>query len=111
KFSVGHECVVQEGDGKRDAVGRAGITAAASSSTRNRASGIGDDGCVALAWGFGRYPTRVTLTFVPALTFASAFTLPTALAKMLHGLASRVSSPRLIGVRPKPSAIAWPSGQ
>src|SRR5262249_61797761 len=51
------------------------------------------------------------LTFVPALTFASVFTLPTAFAKMLHGLASRVSSPRLIGVRPKPSAIAWPSGQ
>jgi hypothetical protein len=29
----------------------------------------------------------------------------------LHGLASRVSSPRLIGVRPKPIAIALPSGQ
>jgi len=56
-------------------------------------------------------PILVTLTFVPALTAFSAFTSPIALAQILQGLASRVSSPRLIGVRPKPIAIAVPSGQ
>jgi hypothetical protein len=53
----------------------------------------------------------VTFTFVPARTADNVFTSPTALANTLQGLASRVSSPRLIGVRPKPMAIAGPSGQ
>ena len=53
----------------------------------------------------------VTLIFVPAFTLASVFTSPSAFAQMLQGLASRVSSPWEIGVRPKPSAMAWPSGQ
>ncbi len=55
--------------------------------------------------------TAVTLIFVPAFTLASVFTSPSAFAQMLQGLASRVSSPLEIGVRPKPSAMAWPSGQ
>src|SRR5207237_8380337 len=55
--------------------------------------------------------TVITLTVVPARTGASVFTSPSAFAKTLHGLASRVSSPRLMGVRPKPMAIAGPSGQ
>src|SRR5262249_61195764 len=53
----------------------------------------------------------VTFTFVPARTAARVFTSPAALAKTLHGLARRVSSPRLMGVRPKPMAIAGPAGQ
>src|SRR5262249_10385501 len=53
----------------------------------------------------------VTVTRVPALTTFSAFTSLSALAKTLHGLASRVSPPLEIGVRPKPMAIAGPSGQ
>ena len=56
------------------------------------------------------YSIAVTLTFVPAVIFASFFTSPMAVAKILQGLASRVSSPLEIGVRPKPSAIAGPSG-
>jgi hypothetical protein len=57
------------------------------------------------------HSAAVTFTFVPARTAANVFTSPAALANTLHGLASRVSSPRLIGVRPKPIAIAGPSGQ
>src|ERR1043166_4875257 len=49
------------------------------------------------------HSAAATFTFVPARTAASLFTSP--------GLARRVSSPRLIGVRPKPMAIAGPSGQ
>ena len=56
-------------------------------------------------------PILLTVTCVPAVTAFSAFTSPIALAQILQGLASRVSSPRLIGVRPKPIAIAVPSGQ
>ena len=55
--------------------------------------------------------SSVTLIFVPPLTLLSVFTSPSALAQTLHGLASRVSSPFEIGVRPKPMAIASPSGQ
>ncbi len=83
--SARHQRAVHDGDGQPDAVRRAGI---------------GDT-----------QPAAVTLTNVPAFTFASAFTSPSALANTLHGLASRVSSPWLIGVRPKPSAMQWPSGQ
>ena len=57
------------------------------------------------------YSSALTSTFVPAFTFPRAFTSLSALAKILHGLASLVSLPWLIGVRPKPSAIAGPSGQ
>jgi phosphoserine phosphatase len=55
--------------------------------------------------------TAVTLTFVPAFTAFSVFASPSAFAQTLQGLASRVSLPSEIGVRPKPMAIAWPSGQ
>src|SRR5262249_54167012 len=57
------------------------------------------------------YLSNVTFTLSPTLTDASAVTSPNALAKMLHGLARRVSPPLEIGVRPKPMAIAGPSGQ
>src|SRR5262249_26891481 len=63
------------------------------------------------AAAFSDQSILVTLTFVPPRTLASVFTSPSALAKMLQGLASRASSPWLIGVRPEPSAMAWPSGQ
>jgi hypothetical protein len=43
--------------------------------------------------GIGRYKRRVTLTAVPPRTAASAVTSPSALAKMLQGLASLISSP------------------
>jgi hypothetical protein len=52
----------------------------------------------------------LTVTLLPALTLPKAFTSPSAVAKMLHGLASRVSSPLLIGVRPNPMAMQLPSG-
>ena len=39
------------------------------------------------------YATTLTLIAVPALTFDSTFTSPTACAKILHGLASRHSLP------------------
>jgi hypothetical protein len=57
------------------------------------------------------YVTFVTVTRAPAFTTASVFTSPSAFANTLHGLASRVSPPLEIGVRPKPMAIAGPSGQ
>jgi len=57
-----------------------------------------------------QFSTR-TLIFAPALTLASVFTSPSAFAQILQGLASLVSSPCEIGVRPKPMAMAWPSGQ
>src|SRR5262245_58568251 len=47
-------------------------------------------------------PTADTLMRAPALTRASTFTSPSTRPKMLHGDASRVSSPSEIGVRPKP---------
>src|SRR5207248_8897533 len=53
----------------------------------------------------------LSLTRTPASSFPSAFTSPSALAKMFAGLARRLSSPRLTGVRPKPIAIEGPSGQ
>ncbi len=53
----------------------------------------------------------VTRMWEPPRTFASAFTSPSACANMLHGLARRHSSPFEIGVRPKPMAMAGPSGQ
>src|ERR1051325_812785 len=56
-------------------------------------------------------PTAVTFTFAPTLIVASNFMSSSALAKILHGLASRISPPLLMGVRPKPSAIAGPAGQ
>jgi hypothetical protein len=56
-------------------------------------------------------PSAVICTVVPARTFANIFTSDSAVAKTLHGLARRVSSPWEIGVRPKPMAIARPSGQ
>jgi len=46
------------------------------------------------------------LILVPAFTLASIFTSPSAFAQILQGLASRVSSPFEIGVRPKPMAMA-----
>ena len=55
--------------------------------------------------------TSVTLILLPARILASVFTSPSAFAQILQGLASRVSSPFEIGVRPKPMAMAWPSGQ
>jgi len=66
---------------------------------------------LARASTFGSQPATVTLILAPAFTVASVFTSPSALAQMLHGLASRVSSAFEIGVRPKPMAMAWPSGQ
>src|SRR5262249_57674326 len=57
------------------------------------------------------YPAALTLTLAPARTWPSVFTSPSAFAQMLQGLASRVSSPFEIGVRPKPIAMAFPSGQ
>jgi hypothetical protein len=54
--------------------------------------------------------TIVTAMRAPAFTRASAFTSDKALAKMLHGLASRVSWSWLIGVRPYPMAMQRPSG-
>jgi hypothetical protein len=51
------------------------------------------------------------LTRAPGLTLASVFTSDKALAKMLQGLASRVSPSWLIGVRPKPMAMQRPSGR
>ena len=77
-----HQRAVHDRDGERDAVRRAGLTQAA-----------------------------VTVTLVPARTMPSTFTSDSALAKMLQGLASRHSSPRLMGVRPNPTAIAAPFGQ
>jgi hypothetical protein len=52
-----------------------------------------------------------TKTLVPGFTPDSILTSPSILAKMLQGLASRVSSFCDIGVRPKPSAMQRPSGQ
>lgn len=51
-----------------------------------------------------------TLTFVPARTLLSAFTSPSAFAKMFTGLARRISSPRETGVRPKPKRIVVMEG-
>jgi len=60
----------------------------------------------------GNYDSiRVTLILVPLRTGFNAFTSLSALAQMLQGEASRVSSPFEIGVRPKPMAMALPSGQ
>ncbi len=69
-------------------------------------------------WCAGTATTRTSasldhahLTLVPVFTLANVFTLPMALAKTLQGLASRVSPPCEIGVRPKPMAMAGPCGQ
>ena len=51
-------------------------------------------------FGHSRYEPRL-----------ECFTLLSALANTLQGLARRVSSPLEIGVRPKPMAIAGPCGQ
>ena len=58
-----------------------------------------------------RQSTRLRLTRLPALTRPRRRTSSAVVAQTLHGLASRVSSPRLSGVLPKPMAIASPSGQ
>lgn len=52
-----------------------------------------------------------TATRAPAATEARRFTSPIAFAQMLQGLARRISPGAEIGVRPKPMAIALPSGQ
>jgi hypothetical protein len=57
------------------------------------------------------HTVALTSTLLPARTVRSFFTSPRACANTLQGLASRVSSPRLIGVRPKPIAMQHPSGQ
>jgi hypothetical protein len=56
------------------------------------------------------YPAD-TATRVPAATLPRLFTSPVAFAQMLQGLARRISPGPEIGVRPKPMAIALPSGQ
>src|SRR6516164_7957293 len=57
------------------------------------------------------YSATLTLILAPARTLPSVFTSPSAFAQMLQGLASLVSSPLEIGVRPKPIAMALPFGQ
>ena len=56
--------------------------------------------------GRSAQPMALTLILVPGRTLASVFTSPSAFAQTLQGLASRVSSPFEIGVRPKPMAMA-----
>jgi len=50
-------------------------------------------GFASLNPSYRSYEIFVTVTRVPAFTTPSAFTSPSAVAKTLHGLASRVSSP------------------
>ena len=52
-----------------------------------------------------------TATRAPAATAPRRFTSPIAFAQTLHGLARRISPGADIGVRPKPMAMAQPSGQ
>ncbi len=59
----------------------------------------------------GLHSARSTLIAAPLRTARSAWTSSSAWPQMLQGLASRHSSPREIGVGPKPIAIASPSGQ
>ena len=82
--SARHQCAVHDRDGEPDAVRRTWVAA---------------------------HTIAMTCTLAPALTAANALTSPNVLAKILQRLARRHSSPRLIGVRPKPSAMQWPSGQ
>ena len=57
------------------------------------------------------HSTLLTLTLVPAVTCRKACADWTAVAKTLHGDASRVSPSFEMGVGPYPIAIAGPSGQ
>ena len=61
--------------------------------------------------GMRGYSIRLIVILPPCRTALSLFTSDVAFAKTLQGLARRHSSPRLIGVRPNPMAIAGPSGQ
>jgi len=54
------------------------------------------------------YGITVPSTLLPVFTLPIVFTLPSALANTLQGLASRVSLPLEIGVRPNPMAMAGP---
>ena len=57
------------------------------------------------------YSVTSTVTSSPLFTADNALTSTSACPQMLHGLAKRISLPLLIGVGPKPMAIAFPSGQ